>query len=51
MRQVVANGLGGAFAAAIEGAIVIAQRQVAPGRFCMSQEENLLHGCHPIKCF
>jgi hypothetical protein len=40
-----------ALAALVEGPIVVFLRRTVPRRFCMSQEENGLHGVPPEKPF
>jgi hypothetical protein len=41
--DVVSYRFGRPFTAPAQGAVVIGQSGVAPGRFCMSQEKNGLH--------
>jgi hypothetical protein len=45
------HGLGGLLAASVERSFMVVKPGVAPGRFCVSQEENGLHGADPEKTF
>jgi hypothetical protein len=48
-HDMVGHGLGGLLATAVQGAFMVVQPGVAPGRFCVSQEENRLHSADSVK--